>query len=245
MAPPRIKLKLGSPLRGGLLDLLLLGSLFLLGLLFLGLLLKEVIGCGADLLTLGAVVLGDLAAGYVEGDGGSEGLAILGALAEGGADLAGGECLGHGVIHLDTLAEELVAYLGMSFSIHEAGCEGCFGNGYGTEAAAVETEEESLLAAVLVGEHEGLGADIADVLLVLLAGLLVGDGAGLQEGVDDVLVLLGVELVGETVVEDDLEVVTAEVVVLAHDSHADSGVEDPFAGLFVLHAAGYELDGLL
>lgn len=112
-------------------------------------------------------------------------------------------------------------------------------------AAAVEAQVELLLAAVLVGHHERLGADVANILLELLAGLLVGDGAGLQEGVDDVLILLRVQLVGEAVVENDLEVVTLEAVVLVHLADANPGVEDLFSGSLVLHAAGHQLHGLL
>ena len=238
------ELKLRSSLRCRFLNLLL-GGHFLLAFLDVGFLLEELIRCRADLLTLGAVVLGDLAAGDIEGDGGAERLAVLGALAEGGADLATAQGLGHGVVNLDALTKELMANLGMTLCINETCSEGGLGDGYGTKAAAVEAEEETLLAAVLVGQHERLGADVADVLLVLLAGFLVGDRAGLQEGVDDVTVFLRVELVGETVVEDDLEVVTTEVVVLAHDPDTDTGVKDPFACLFVLHAAGNELYGLL
>ena len=239
-------LQLRRFLGGGFLDLLdLRGFLLALGLLGGCLLLQVVERSGADLLTLGAVVLGNLAAGDVEGDGGAEGLAGLSALAESGADLAPREGLGHRVVHLDALAEELVVDFGMAVLVDEAGLQGGFGDGDGAEAPAVEAEVELLLAAVLVGHHEGLGADVADILLVLLSGLAVGDGAGLQQGVDDALVLLGIELVGEAVVEDHLEVVTLEAVVGVHLADGDPGVEDPLSGFLVLHAAGNELHGLL
>ena len=239
-------LQLRRFLGGGFLDLLdLRGFLLALGLLGGCLLLQVVERSGADLLTLGAVVLGNLAAGDVVGDGGPEGLPGLGALAEGGADLAAGEGLGHGVVNLDALAEELVVDLGVTLLVHETGLEGVFGDGDRAVAAAVEAEVELLLTAVLVGHHEGLGADVADILLVLLSGLAVGDGAGLQQGVDDALVLLGIELVGEAVVEDHLEVVTLEAVVGVHLADGDPGVEDPLSGFLVLHAAGNELHGLL